>query len=181
MTNDELRQKATDLYIRVKEKFLLAEETSEEFKDFLQPTFEINRAFDHLMRIDAVGLGLIDNDHPDEYIRGNLEKAIGHLYRAFFDIVDWLSLELRNEVIEEFGDFSHECIADVMPEYYSEVRPKVDELSEKIATIRSKKDVTDSGTIAVMEEYAELVQKFAEKVKVLKKKKIIIIKGCNYI
>ena len=168
---EDLECKATKLYIRVKAMYIYAEETTAQFQDFLQPVFEINRGFDHLNRVKAVDLGITVVDKSEEYVVDNLNKAIGHFYRAFFDIVDWLSMNLRESVTEEFKDFSHTCIGKVMPEYYREIRPEIEEVSKEIARIRAKKDVGNPGTIALMEEYSDILEKLRAKiVKIVKKK-----------
>jgi len=56
--NKELQRKAVELYIRVKGMYILAEETTPGFMDFLQPVFEINRGFDHMSRVIAAETGL---------------------------------------------------------------------------------------------------------------------------
>ena len=37
------------------------------------------------------------------YIKGNLEKAYGHEYRAFFDTADWLAYNLRHNLRERIN------------------------------------------------------------------------------
>jgi len=132
---EDLERKATELYIRVKAMYIYAEETTPQFQNFLQPVFEINRGFDHLNRVKAVDLGITVVDKSEEYVVDNLHKAIGHFYRAFFDIVDWLSMDLRESVTEEFKDFSHTCIGKVMPEYYREIRPEIEVVSRILCKI----------------------------------------------
>jgi hypothetical protein len=176
MTED-LERKVTELYLHVKRLFLLAEETSPGFTDFLQPVFELNRAFDHANRVKAVEFGLRDQDEdlPSEsieaYKKDNYRKAIGHLYRAFFDTVDWLSMNLREAIVSEFEGFSHESIQAVIPEYYSEVRPAVEKANQEIATLRAKKDVGNPGAVKLMEDYEKLVVDLRDRLKGLLAKK----------
>jgi hypothetical protein len=171
----DLQRKALELYFRVKEMYIFAEETTPEFSDFLQPVFEINRGFDHLSRVIAIELGINKNKDPKAYTNENLNKAIGHFYRAFFDVSDWLAMNLRGSVIEEFEGFSHTCIAEVTPEYYSDIKPYLEESSTKIAKIRNKKDVGDSDTIALMENYVRVIDDLREKIVNIRKKKVGLI------
>lgn len=173
--NKELQQKAVELYIRVKAMYILAEETTPGFMDFLQPVFEINRGFDHMSRAIAVETGLTAPDDPETYVNENLGKAIGHFYRAYFDITDWLSMNLRESVIEEFNVFSHSCIAEVAPEYYSEVAPAIEETSKRIAEIRSKKDVGNAETVTLMEDYSDIINTLREKIINIRRKKAGLI------
>ena len=173
--NKELQRKAVELYIRVKGMYILAEETTPGFMDFLQPVFEINRGFDHMSRVIAAETGLTVPDDPETYINENLKKATGHFYRAYFDITDWLSMNLRESVAEEFDGFSHSCIAEVAPEYYSEIAPAIEETSKRIAEIRNKKDVGNAGTVTLMEDYAEVIETMREKIINIRRKKAGLI------
>ena len=173
--NSELGKRAIGSYFRVKEMYLLAEETSPEFKDFLQPVFEINRGFDHLSRVMSVEFGLNEDTVSESYVDDNLHKAIGHFYRAFFDIADWLSVNLRGLVIEEFRGFSHECISQVTPEYYTDIRPRLERANQEIARIRTKKDVGNSGTVSLMEQYAEIINDLRQKITDITPKKPALI------
>lgn len=173
----DLLTKAIVLYFRVKTLYILAEETTPNFKDFLQPVFEVNRAFDHLARMYAANFGLNENhiENIDDYADGNLRKVIGHLYRAYFDILDWLAVNLRESVINEFKAYSHQCIKDVIPEYYEEVRPSLEDVSSKIAEIRAKKDVDNDGTIELIDKYENIILFLREQLKDLQQKKPAVV------
>jgi hypothetical protein len=161
-TVEDLERDLVELYTSLKVSWLLAEETTPDFLDFLQPPFEINRAYDHINRAKSVHLGIAppsDGQNPDQYIRDNLDKAKGHLYRAYFDIVDWLSINLRESISDFFGQFSAGSIRVVTPEYFTEIVPVVEEVSAEIAKIRANKDVANSGTLELLKKYESQIEK----------------------
>ncbi len=94
-----------------------------------------------------------------EYILENLDKAIGHMYRATYDIFDWLSINLRSQIIEEMKPYSAEIIEKVIPQYYTDYRSKIDQITEKISELRQKKDVSNKKekTLPGHEEYKKLI------------------------
>jgi len=163
--------KVTKLYLSVKDLAIFAEETTPDYKDFLQPTLEINRAFDHLNRASSVEQGIKEPEEPEAYIQDSLNKAIGHLYRAFFDVADWLSINLRESIIKEFSGFSHECIQAVIPEYYTEIVPTIEKVSKKIAVLRNDKDVVAPDADRQMDSYEEILKGLHEKITNVRAKK----------
>ena len=165
------KKKATDLYFRVKRLILFAEETTPEYKDYLQPPFELNRAFDHLNRALSVEQGIKVVDNSEEYIEDNLNKTLGHLYRAFFDVADWVAMNLREAVQTEYAGFSHECIQSVIPDYYKDLRPAVDKACKEIAAVRDGKDVSDLTTHELMERYEEILLGLFDDITKIKSKK----------
>jgi len=152
----EREKELVEIYIKWKKSFIFAEETNPEFKTFLQPPIEINRAYDHLNRVLAARHGLVEmsaGHSIEEYVTDNFDKVKGHLYRAYFDVLDWISMNLRESIAASFKPYSKDAIQAVAPEYFSQVVPLVQELSEKIAGIRNNKDVVNSGTLKLLEEY----------------------------
>lgn len=123
----------------------------------------------------AVEVGLKNEEKPEEYVEDNFDKAIGHLYRAFFDIADWVSINLRESILEEFTDYSHDCIQAVIPEYYTDIVPTIEEISVKIADVRTGKDVTSTDTNTLMSEYEEILKKLHKRITTVRAKKSGII------
>jgi len=163
--------KVTELYLRVKDLALFAEETTPDYKSFLQPTLEINRAFDHFNRASSVELGIKTIEKPEAYIEDSLDKAIGHLYRAFFDVADWLSINLREAILKEFSDFSHKSIQAVIPEYYQEIIPSIERVSKEIAGLRNDKDVKATDTYSQMDAYEKILKELHEQITNVRGKK----------
>lgn len=74
---------------------LIAEEIAEKGEIFIQPLKEQRDAFDHLMRCYGVYFShqeTVGGENLEKYVLINLDKACGHIYRAFFDTADWLTL-----------------------------------------------------------------------------------------
>ncbi|MBI2440376.1 MAG: hypothetical protein HYV35_03285, partial [Lentisphaerae bacterium] len=109
----------------------------------VQPVMELRNGFEHIIRAKAAELGLngeADDKLPD-YIPQSFDKAIGHEYRAFFDAADWFSVCIRDRITKTLRHYSHECITAVLPDYYSKLRPRVDQVCREIAAIRGTKDI----------------------------------------
>jgi len=79
-----------DLYIQAKALILYSEEVDPESRSNLQVIKELRDAFDHLMRVIVARVG--NQTSPGatdpEYCSKNIQKAIGHIYRAAFDALD---------------------------------------------------------------------------------------------
>ena len=125
---------------------LLAEEVDRAFQVFLQPPIEQKHAYEHVVRAKAAELN-IGKHADDAYIEDCLKKALGHEYRAFFDAADWLGIRFREIVIELLNPYTVECITAVLPEYYKEMRPKIEMLDKEISEVRDEKDVSQDDKI----------------------------------
>jgi len=121
---------------------LFCEENHEEFKSNLHEVKELRDAFDHLMRIFAVKLG-VKEEKDEEYIRINMDKVFGHVYRAGYDTLDFAALILRDKINKEVSGFSHSAIQAAIPNYYSEIRPVVESITSDIIKLRTDKDVAN--------------------------------------
>lgn len=88
-------------------------------------------------------------------------KAKGHIFRCTFDVMDKVSITLREKIADEVKPFSSDTLSKVMPEYYQTIKPYVEEINQKIANIRSNKDV---GSISEEEikKYKEIIEKLKE-------------------
>lgn len=137
----ELRQ-VTELYGKVKELILFCEENHEEFKSNLHEVKELRDAFDHLMRIFAARLGVKD-EKDDRYVKANMDKVLGHVYRAGYDTLDYATLILRDKINSEVLGFSPSAIQAAIPTYYSEIRPSVESITSDIIKLRNDKDVAN--------------------------------------
>jgi len=141
--NVEMRQLA-ELYIVVKETIIFFEEVNPDQKTDIQPINELRNAFDHLMRATAVRTGLKKEENPDDYICKQLDKSYGHVYRAGYDTVDFLCLTLKGYISKALNGYHTNSIREAIPEYYSEIKPKITKLENEITKYRSKKDVGEN-------------------------------------
>lgn len=164
-TDADIQQlrKLAELYIQAKGLILYSEEIDPESRSNLQVIKELRDANDHLMRVVAARLA----DNPPSgskeanYCPRNLDKAIGHVYRAAFDALDGTILSLREKVAKILETYPQEVIKDVIPEYWK-IRVSLDELTSRIATNRATKDV-GADICATLEQYVsdtELIKKF---------------------
>lgn len=145
--NDQEWHGIVQLQQYTKSLLILAEEYElEEWKTFTQPLQEQRSALDHICRSMASELNIIPNCDKN-YIEENLKKAKGHLYRAFFDTADWLSIVLRERIIREIDRYDIENIIIVIPEYYQKIRPEIEATTLEIAKIRDAKDISKNNSL----------------------------------
>ena len=129
-----------------KHYILLGEELSHDFETYLQPVKELRDAYEHIIRIftKCAGLGkLEENMKKEEYVQQNLSKALGHEYRAFFDVADWFSIICRKQIYDMVKGYTYEQLCDKYPKY-PEMKKRVYAISNEIATIRDKKDISNN-------------------------------------
>jgi len=150
----------------VKQVTLLAEELGDDFTTTIQVWNEQRHVIDHTTRAMASQLS-IGTVYDAAYIEGNFEKAIAHSYRAFFDAADHLSLHIRTKIRQLISPYETECICEVFPEYYNEIRPNMDAISKEIAALRGAKDIAhvlgNSGEpLEAIEHYKERLGTLAD-------------------
>ena len=144
----------------IKRLSALAEENQIDSQEFLQPILEQRSALDHICRAKAAEMGLFRKVPEADYAQKQYDKAMGHLYRAFFDVADWLGLTIRHKILDLVIPYDAEVIRDVMPEYYRDVRPRIESLIQEVADIRSDKDIGQSKTVLITQvgEYSKRVR-----------------------
>lgn len=149
-------RRMVEFYEGVKALILYVEEIED--ANFGNPEMlkELRDALEHLMRVIACKTGL--RNEPDiDYSETNLDKAFGHVYRAGFDALDWLSIVLRRKINRELSPYSTSAIQASLPEYYGVMRPAIEgRIAGRIAEVRASKDIGVTGRVAI-EEYAGLV------------------------
>lgn len=129
-----------------KHYILLGEEISDDFETYLQPVKEFRDAYEHIIRVFTKCTGLnndLGNMKKEEYVQKNLAKALGHEYRAFFDVADWFSIICRKRIYEIVKGYTYEQLCDIYPKY-PEMKSRLYVISEEIAAIRDKKDISSN-------------------------------------
>lgn len=129
-----------------KHYILLGEELSDDFETYLQPVKEFRDAYEHIVRVFAKCTGLSGTSNgvnKDEYVQKNLSKALGHEYRAFFDVADWFSIICRKRIYDIVQGYTYEQICNKYPKY-PEMKNRLYTISEEIATIRDSKDISNN-------------------------------------
>ena len=136
------------IHMLTKHYLLVAEELSEEGVTFLQPLKEHRDAYDHLMRVFYLPTRLETSDIASDfdsaaYIKKNVEKAMGHEYRAFFDMADWLTFICRRKIREElsYQRVRQAYISRYGAEDYQFVKNLINTIYATIAQYRTEKDI----------------------------------------
>jgi hypothetical protein len=160
--HDDLWKRIVEVHGHAKALTLRAEELDPQHEFFFAPVIQQRDAHDHILRAQSAELGLRSfEDTPalEDYVTSNLDKALGHEYRAFFDTADWLAILYREKILAALHRYSSESIAAVIPTYYQEIVPKVEKLHREIAAIRNGKDVgAGEGVLEQVQEYRSLLE-----------------------
>ncbi len=149
------------LYAIAKGLILYAEEVDPDSRSNLQIIKELRDAFDHLMRIMlARSCGTVPDgvDDVDYYCGTNIDKAVGHVYRAAFDALDGTILSLKAKIHEILEPYNLDCIKHVVPDYW-EHRKSLERLAKQVASHRAEKDVGKN--------YGALFDEYVDDVKIL--------------
>lgn len=151
----------TALYMLVKEMIIYFEEMDDEQFTDIQSINELRSALDHLMRSTAAHLGMKEfkgEDTAEDYALKNIDKAYGHIFRAGYDIIDWMALSLKGLIVNELEHYSTSSITTVIPRYYAEIRPAVEALNIEIAEFRINKDVGPENSDNLREYFGTVKQ-----------------------
>ena len=164
----------TELYFIAKDLMINAEEiTAEQVLD-LQAINEFRSALDHVMKALAARFDLKSVKDIKEYSYKNIDKAYGHVYRAAYDALDWTSLNLKDFIVKELQGFPLVTIKDVLPEYYTTMRPRIEQIKTDIAKFRLGKDVEDSNLDTLREYKGRLDELHGMYKEILTKKSSLI-------
>jgi len=165
-STDEKWRKIVEIHNSTKALYLLSEEITTELFAFYQPINELRNAEEHIVRSKSAELGMSSHGNAEEtknYIEGALDSALGHEYRAFFDTCDWLAMELRGQIDSDLDGYSRETINSVLPDYYPKTRLRIEEISQKIATLRGEKDIDKTGVIVNgVKSYEDIIKELHE-------------------
>ena len=153
------------IHFFTKHFILLAEELSLDGTTFFQPLKEHRDAYDHIVRVYAVKMGLKTESDVDNYVRENMSKALGHEYRAFFDAVDWFSIILREKINFLLQGKTNEYIKSCFPDY-QKFKEELIELPKKIADLREGKDIGNNMNLSIfdkIESYTTILDSLTDK------------------
>jgi hypothetical protein len=133
-------------------------------KTNLQPMNEFKASLDHIFKMFNQ---LIEAGHAGadkmKLVREEYQRIRSHLCRAFFDIADACSIDIRQQIIDDLSIYSNEVINLVLPEYYSVWRPEIEKLSQKIGSYRQKKGgVGIAEEIDLFSEYHSAISRLTE-------------------
>lgn len=165
MKYDDYWKSICEIHLLTKHYLLLAEEMCDEGDLFLQPLKEHRDAYDHIIRVYAAKEAISSPENPEEYMKSNMSKAIGHEYRAFFDTADWLSFICRKKINALLAGKKRE---EIIAKYsgYDELKVMLLALPGQIAEQREHKDVGNNDMLTEVNKYAlilnSLIQKWGE-------------------
>ena len=126
------------IYAITKSLFIECEETDPELKTNLQPLNEQKAVLDHVIRMMYSSY----SPNLEEEFESNYKKAIGHLCRAFYDVSDMLSINIRNKISELLAPYTSDEIRVALPEYYSTLKPEIESINKAISAMRNKKGIS---------------------------------------
>lgn len=149
----QYKQELQEVYNAYKKLFIRAEEKLEEMNFFVAPMLEHRDAIDHLMRY----FNLTSGKAMSEEALKQLDKALGHEYRAYFDVADYICITVRSKIAESLKGISKRKIQSIWKEY-SDIRQKVTKTSEAIAQIRYNR----SGKMDSVKEYEKVLEDIFE-------------------
>ncbi len=147
----DIWEKILEKYSIIKEVYIECEETDPELKSNLQPLNEFRAALDHIMKMMFV---LYFNEDEKEVL-AQYDKLNSHLTRCFYDICDMLSINYRNKIIDILDGYDVQVINTVIPEYYSQFKPTIEEISLRIVKYRNQKGIANSDCDDRFNEYKD--------------------------
>lgn len=145
----EYKRQLREVYKAYKELFIQAEEKLEEMGFFVAPMLEHRDALDHLMRYFT----LTDEKEITVEALEQLDKALGHEFRAYFDVADYICITVRSKIADSFKGIPKKKIR-LKWEQYSEVKRNIVKISDDIATIRFNR----SAQIESIREYEKVLK-----------------------
>ncbi|MBF0161883.1 MAG: hypothetical protein HQL88_06310 [Magnetococcales bacterium] len=145
----------SERYMQVKRLIAYAEEIQVDHKAYILVHKELRDGLDHLMRVLFCRLSSHAGNQadPNRYCGVNIEKSKGHIYRAAYDALDITILSLKEHISANLSQYSRDTVVAVIQNYY-DIKIKLNELSERAADRRGKKDI---GTItdSAFDEYIQ--------------------------
>lgn len=138
--------------------YILSEEYDDELSSFIQPIKEQKDSLEHIVRAYSryASIDGTISEEDEKYITQNLDKAMGHTFRSFFDCADVLSIILREKLSVELSRFSYSKIVAVWPAY-EEYRKVLVEMPARVAKLRTNKDVASGkdAIVSMVKEYKD--------------------------
>jgi hypothetical protein len=165
---DDLSRKIASLYIKVKEYVIVSEKLSLGARVSVAALNELRNAFDHCMRVDAARHGLTKpgdgaEQHSFTYREKNLQKALGHVYRAGYDALDILAISKIREIETYVDSYRISTRYRVIPDYTNCVKIPFDEARRQCDDAKKGKDVEPEEINqhpAFFEEYEKALEVF---------------------
>lgn len=130
-------------YLEVKNVILKIENENE--KIYIQAYNELRYSYDHFIRAINWELSKKTTFTQDQIsnIDCSIEKAINssvnHLQRAYSDICEWYFLKVKEICIQTLSPYTTEQISKALPNYYSSIKPKLEEIGKYLTIYKENK------------------------------------------
>jgi hypothetical protein len=147
-----------------------AEEIDPQHEFYFPIIIQQRDAMDHIMRAAYASFDpeRIKKSHPEisdikDYTKRQIDKALGHMYRAFFDAADWLSILYRERIRDVMSNYSSKTIYSVLPTYNEKIVPRIEEITSNIVAIRNSKDIgRNSELVDGVDRYATQIEELSQ-------------------
>lgn len=159
----------TEIHNLTKTLVIQSEELDPDHLFYFPIIIQQRDCLDHIMRaaygwLNPESLKKSKNGLSDskDYNGRQMDKALGHMYRAFFDAADWLGILYREKIVGSISIYSPKTIHAVFPSYYMKIVPRIEAISLEIAKVRTQKDIAHTKEILTgVEKYMELIAELA--------------------
>jgi len=148
ITDKENRQKLYNVYTESKTLFIEAEERLPEMKFFPAPTLEHRDALEHIMRYFELSIDGVISEAAEK----ELDSALGHEMRAFFDTADFICINVRKQMSASLKRIPTRKINRVWSDYWK-IKEQIFILSDEIADIRKNR----KGTMEYVYKYKKKI------------------------
>jgi len=150
----DLNKNETDLlkricqsYIKTKEMVTLAENIDVRSSANIQINKEFRDALSHIIRIFSDQL--LNNSEKKKsegslYYESNLDKALGHIYRAGYDAIDGVTISLR-EALNKTKSFPISIRTQAVPNFAEKIS-RLDNYHKKIVNYKNNKDIGNNSS-----------------------------------
>lgn len=135
-------------YERAKEVAIEAESLDSLNKGYIQPLHEQRYCLDHFVR----AIVYEKEGETDEKVKKAISSAIGHLQRAYSDSIEWILISVKDEYLRVLKQYTNGQINQGFPEYYSEIRPAFDKITEAVNQYKVNKSVENATIIDVLSD-----------------------------
>ena len=91
--------------------------------------------------------------------------------------MDHITILLRGKIVDDLKDFSPETIQKILPEYYTNIRPHIEDIGGKIAQLRISRNISeDTSTLyGSLMDYASLTKELQDNYETIIRKKPSLI------
>ncbi len=115
---------------------------------YIAPINQLRSALDHIFKA-------VNSEEQSEY---ELKEAKEHLDRAGYDALELLAANLGEQIIKKLNGYSANTIATIFPTYYSEIKPKLTDIKQVVAHLRTEKKISAEKTFsAYFDQITELI------------------------